>query len=142
MPLGRVWVVQVLPPLVVAAIASAWSPTPGAQQSDVLGQAMPPVRAKMPLGRVWVVQVLPPFVVATTPNEAAAQQCDVLVQATPVSWKVPLGRVWVVQVLPPLVVATMTPAVPVGLSPAAQQCDVLAQAMPRRGPVPLGRVWN
>jgi hypothetical protein len=58
MPLGRAWVVQVLPPSVVATTAPPVERDPVAQQSDVLAHAMP-LRGPVPLGRACFVQVLP-----------------------------------------------------------------------------------
>jgi hypothetical protein len=76
------WVVQELPPSVVAStLAPMFKLAPAAQQSDVVEHERL-WREKVPAGRTWVVQDLPPSVVAIIAPPVgpvpAAQQSNVL----------------------------------------------------------------
>jgi hypothetical protein len=69
-PAGKVWVAQVVPPLVVAMTVEVVNPIePSAKHVFTEGQAIS-LSAETPDGAVWLVQVTPPLVVAMMSAEA------------------------------------------------------------------------
>ena len=147
---GRVWAVQVVPPLVVPTITSVpapWSVKPAARHTLVEGQTMPPTPVT-PVGTVCEFHVDPPLVVprksASLVPYAAAVASHTVVDAqamlpTPRPPLVETLMLCAVQIVPPLMVPRMD-SWPELFSPSASQTLVDGQVMAKSPVVPAGGI--
>ena len=143
-PLGIVWFVQVVPPLVVPRIA-ATTYVVGAVFSNRLtgcrrNAAEMPAAGVSPVGTVRLVQVDPPSVVpmiaipeipplAEEPASPTASQTVLEEQEMPLRAITPLGTVWLVQVAPPSVVPTNTTKLVSCLASVVTAASVVADCL-------------